>query len=85
VKTAHLPISPSKTLLRFADQIAAFGKGPVLDAPCGYGRNAIALASKWLAERYVSLCVDAQVAPKQHGVEARVISMPSLGIVRATG
>jgi hypothetical protein len=31
--TAHLPISPSKTLVKFADQIASFGKGPVIDAP----------------------------------------------------
>ncbi len=45
LKTAHLPISPSKTLLRFADRIALLGRGLVLDAPCGYGRNAVALAS----------------------------------------
>lgn len=38
--------SPSKNLLRFADQIAAVGKGPVLDAPCGSGRNAVALAAR---------------------------------------
>ena len=44
--TTHLLISPSKTLVRFADQIASFGKGPVLDAPCGSGRNAIALAMR---------------------------------------
>ena len=45
MKTSHLPISPSKTLLRFANRIAILGTGPVLDAPCGYGRNAVALAS----------------------------------------
>jgi SAM-dependent methyltransferase len=44
--TARLPISPSKTLVKFADQIASFGKGPVVDAPCGYGRNAVALAAR---------------------------------------
>jgi len=44
-KTAHPSISPSKTLLRFADRIAKLSTGPVLDAPCGYGRNALALAS----------------------------------------
>jgi len=44
--TAQLPISPSKTLVKFADQIALFGNGPVIDAPCGYGRNAIALAAR---------------------------------------
>jgi SAM-dependent methyltransferase len=37
---------PSKNLLRFADQIAAHSGGPVLDAPCGSGRNAIALAAR---------------------------------------
>jgi SAM-dependent methyltransferase len=46
VKTGHLPISPSKTLLRFADQVESFGRGTVLDAPCGYGRNAVALAAR---------------------------------------
>ncbi len=45
MKTAHLSISPSKTLLKFANRIALLGAGPVLDAPCGYGRNAVALAS----------------------------------------
>lgn len=44
--TAHRPISPSKTLVKFADRIASFGKGPVVDAPCGYGRNAVALAAQ---------------------------------------
>jgi SAM-dependent methyltransferase len=44
--TAQLPISPSKTLVKFADHIASFGKGPVVDAPCGYGRNAVALAAR---------------------------------------
>lgn len=41
-----LRFSPSKTLSRFAEQIASCGKGPVLDAPCGYGRNALALAAR---------------------------------------
>lgn len=46
MKAAHLPISPSKTLLRFANEIASSGKSLILDAPCGYGRNAIALAAR---------------------------------------
>ncbi len=46
VKAARLPVSPSKTLLRFADQVASFGRGTVLDASCGYGRNAVALAAR---------------------------------------
>jgi SAM-dependent methyltransferase len=44
--TARPPISPSKTLVKLADQIASSGKGPVVDAPCGYGRNAVALAAR---------------------------------------
>ena len=44
--TAHLPISPSKTLIGFADQIASLNKGPIVDAPCGYGRNAFAFAAR---------------------------------------
>ena len=43
---AHLPVSPSRTLIRFADQIASFDRGPVVDAPCGHGRNAFALAAR---------------------------------------
>jgi SAM-dependent methyltransferase len=48
VKTAsaHLPIFPSRTLIKFAKQIAALDNGPVIDAPCGYGRNAVALAAQ---------------------------------------
>jgi SAM-dependent methyltransferase len=45
VKGAQLPISPSKTLLKFSSEITSSGKGLVLDAPCGYGRNAVALAA----------------------------------------
>jgi SAM-dependent methyltransferase len=39
-------MSPSKALGRFANQIAFFDKGPVVDAPCGYGHNAVALAAQ---------------------------------------
>jgi SAM-dependent methyltransferase len=48
VKAPNAPISifPSKTLLRFADQITALDGGPIVDAPCGYGRNAVALAAR---------------------------------------
>jgi len=42
----HLPISPSKTLVKFGDHIASLGEGPIIDAPCGYGRNAVALAAR---------------------------------------
>jgi len=41
---AELPISPSSTLLRFADKIALSGSGLVLDVACGYGRNAVVMA-----------------------------------------
>jgi SAM-dependent methyltransferase len=41
---ARSSISPSKSLLRFADEIASGGARPVLDAPCGNGRNAIPIA-----------------------------------------
>jgi SAM-dependent methyltransferase len=44
--SARLPTSPSKLLVRFAGQIASFGKGLVVDAPCGYGRNAVVLAAR---------------------------------------
>jgi SAM-dependent methyltransferase len=45
VKAAQLPISSSKTLLKFSSEIASSSNGLVLDAPCGYGRNAVALAA----------------------------------------
>lgn len=44
--SAHLPTSPSRTLVGFADEIASFGSRLVVDAPCGYGRNAVALAAR---------------------------------------
>ena len=43
---AHPSISPSKTLVGFADQITSLHGGMVVDAPCGYGRNAIAMAMR---------------------------------------
>lgn len=51
---AQLPISPSSTLVKFAGTIAASGSGLVLDAGCGFGRNAIALA----AQGCTVICVD---------------------------
>lgn len=39
-------MSPSRILVRFADEIASFGSRLAVDAPCGYGRNAVALASR---------------------------------------
>jgi SAM-dependent methyltransferase len=44
--TKRLPVSPSKTLIKFGDHIASLGEGPIIDAPCGYGRNAVALAAR---------------------------------------
>jgi SAM-dependent methyltransferase len=41
---APLPASPSKTLVNFANQIVSPGRGLVVDAPCGDGRNSIELA-----------------------------------------
>jgi SAM-dependent methyltransferase len=46
VAAAHPPISACKTLVKFGRQIASLDKGPVVDAPCGYGRNAVALAAQ---------------------------------------
>ncbi|MGH6877529.1 MAG: class I SAM-dependent methyltransferase [Rhizomicrobium sp.] len=44
---AHLPVCPSPTLLKFVDEIASSAAtGPILDAPCGYGRNSVALANR---------------------------------------
>lgn len=44
---AQLPVCPSTTLLKFVDEIASSAAtGPILDAPCGYGRNSVALATR---------------------------------------
>lgn len=42
----YLPVSPSKTLAKFGDHIASLGEGTIVDAPCGYGRNAVYLAAR---------------------------------------
>jgi len=40
---------PSKALVDVADELTSISQYPVLDAGCGYGRNAIALASRGLS------------------------------------
>lgn len=44
----------SKTLLSFVGELSTHSKSPLLDAGCGYGRNAVALASHSLSV----VCVD---------------------------
>jgi SAM-dependent methyltransferase len=47
--TAHKsssPLVPSKTLMSFLDRIALSYDAPILDAPSGFGRNALALAAR---------------------------------------
>lgn len=41
-------LKPSTVMLRLLDEITFSHKATVLDAPCGFGRNAIALAAKGL-------------------------------------
>ena len=45
---AKLPTSliPSKSLMQFLDRVASSYREPILDAPCGFGRNALALAGQ---------------------------------------
>jgi SAM-dependent methyltransferase len=40
------PLVPSKTLVRFLDRVTSSYGAPILDAPCGFGRNALSLAAK---------------------------------------
>jgi SAM-dependent methyltransferase len=40
------PLVPSKTLIRFLDRVTSSYGAPILDAPCGLGRNALPLATK---------------------------------------
>ena len=44
--TKHLPVFPSVILVKFGDQITSVREGPIIDAPCGYGRNAVELAAR---------------------------------------
>ena len=39
-------LAPSKLLLEFLDRVTSSYGEPILDAPCGFGRNALALASR---------------------------------------
>lgn len=48
------PGPPSKTLFAVADELTSLFRYPVLDAGCGSGRNAIALAARGLSV----VCVD---------------------------
>ncbi len=52
------PLAPSRTLLKFAGEIAGFGGAPALDVACGFGRNAILVA----AHGRDVVCVDRDVA-----------------------
>jgi SAM-dependent methyltransferase len=48
---------PSKTLMRFANELSSGSHKPVLDAGCGLGRNAVALALRGLTV----VCADRDV------------------------
>jgi predicted RNA methylase len=40
------PLVPSTTLMKFLVRITSSYGAPILDAPCGFGRNALALAAR---------------------------------------
>lgn len=40
------PLVPSATLMKFLVRITSSYGAPILDAPCGFGRNALALAAR---------------------------------------
>jgi SAM-dependent methyltransferase len=40
------PLVPSKTLIRSLDRVVSSYGAPILDAPCGFGRNALPLAAE---------------------------------------
>jgi SAM-dependent methyltransferase len=49
--------APSKTLIRFAAEMANGSRLPALDAGCGFGRNAVALAARGVSV----ICADKQI------------------------
>jgi SAM-dependent methyltransferase len=48
------PAAPSKTLIKFVEGMGQASKLPILDAGCGFGRNALALAARGASV----ICVD---------------------------
>ena len=40
------PLVPSKTLIEFLDRVTSSYGAPILDAPCGFGRNAVLVADR---------------------------------------
>ncbi len=40
-----IDLSPSKLMAKFAEEIALNANGPIVDVACGYGRNAVCVAS----------------------------------------
>jgi SAM-dependent methyltransferase len=52
--TISHPAAPSKTLIKFVEEMGQAPELPVLDAGCGFGRNALALAARGAS----IICVD---------------------------
>jgi SAM-dependent methyltransferase len=72
---SHLS-SPSKPMMDFADELTQKPKWPALDAGCGFGRNAVALALRGLSVVCVDhdaerLCKLVSVAPQCIDVHKR--------------
>ena len=71
-------LAPSRTLLKFASEIAGFGQAPALDVACGLGRNAILLA----AHGRDVVCLDRDLSRLRTLQE---VSAPVLGVVAVPG
>lgn len=81
ISPKHLPVSPSKTLVKFADQIASLGEGPIIDAPCGYGRNAVELAAHGCT--VIAIDIDQQILSILDRLKASYVGERAHSDVRA--
>jgi SAM-dependent methyltransferase len=75
INSGSQPGPPSKTLIEVSEELASSRRYPILDAGCGFGRNAVALAARGLSV----VCVDRDVGRLKSFIHLRSIPNAELG------